>query len=207
MDKGNNKIKLYTSQSDIVLQIIEKDGVCYSKKEFVSKKYSESSNIFITAYSWFVKEAEKIVKKPEKAEYPYWAFKDLYNVDDSAGGNILTLKVPLEEAIFFDLFDWNKIICMKYIGVCEEDEKEFKENIKKLGLKETNIMLTNFYPELKMQIMESWKFLFRHHKNIKIVNIDKIGKVQVGLWQIKQRMHYKMFVKIVKRVLLIEPAF
>lgn len=51
------------------------------------------------------------------------------------------------------------------------------------------------------------RLLFIHHKNIKIVNIDKIGKVQVGLWQIKQRMHYKMFVKIVKRVLLIEPAF
>ena len=25
-----------------------------------------------------------------------------------------------------------------------------------------------------------------HHKNIKIVNIDKIGKVQVGLWKIKK---------------------
>lgn len=51
------------------------------------------------------------------------------------------------------------------------------------------------------------KLLFMHHKNIKIVNIDKIGKVQVVLWLIKKRMHYKMFVKIVKRVLLIEPAF
>lgn len=30
------------------------------------------------------------------------------------------------------------------------------------------------------------KLLFMHHKNIKIVNIDKIGKVQVGLWLIKK---------------------
>ena len=51
------------------------------------------------------------------------------------------------------------------------------------------------------------KLLFMHHKNIKIVNIDKIGKVQVVFWLIKKRMYYKMFVKIVKRVLLIEPAF
>lgn len=50
------------------------------------------------------------------------------------------------------------------------------------------------------------KLLFMHHKNIKIVNIDKIGKVQVVLWQIKKRMDYKRFVKIVKRVLSIEPA-
>lgn len=186
VDKENNTMRLYTSQTDIVLKAIEKDEVCYSKKEFVRQKYLESSNIFITAYSWFVKEAEKIVPKPEKAEYPYWAFKDLYNTDDSAGGNILTLEVPLDNAIFFDLFDWNKIICMKYIGVCEEDDIEFREKIKKLGLKETDIMLTNFYPELKAQIMESWKLLFRHHENIKIGNMDGIGGVQAGLWQIKK---------------------
>lgn len=30
------------------------------------------------------------------------------------------------------------------------------------------------------------KLLFMHHKNIKIVNIDKIGRVQVVLWQIKK---------------------
>ena len=51
------------------------------------------------------------------------------------------------------------------------------------------------------------KLLFMHHKNIKIVNIDKIGRVQVGLWLIKKRIYYKRFVKIVKRALLIEPAF
>lgn len=186
MDKGNNKIKLYTSQSDIVLHIIEKEGVCYSKKEFVRKKYSESATIFITAYSWFVKEAEKIIPKPEKAEYPYWAFKELYNLDDSGGGNVLSLNVPLKEAIFFDLFDWNKIICMKYIGSSEKDEIEFKETIKKFGLKETDIMLTSFYPELKQNIMESWKRLFRNHENIKNGNEEGIGGVQAGLWRIKK---------------------
>ena len=51
------------------------------------------------------------------------------------------------------------------------------------------------------------KLLFMHHKDIKIVNIDKIVKGQVVFWLIKKRMYYKMFVKIVKRVLLIEPAF
>ena len=189
MDKENNKIKkikLYTSQSDIVLQIIENDGVCYSKKEFVRKKYYESAHIFITAYSWFVKEFEKIIPKPEKAEYPYWAFKELYNLDDSSGGNVIKLNVPLEEVILFDLFDWNKIICMKYIGENEEDEREFKENIKKLGLKEIDIMLTNFYPELKQKITESWKRLFRNNENIKNGNEKEIHGVQAGLWQIKK---------------------
>lgn len=186
MDKGHYKVKLYTSQSDIVLNTIENEGVCYSKKEFVLKKYFESAPIFITAYSWFVKEAEKIIMKPENAQYPYWAFKELYNLDDSGYGNVLKLNVPLEEVIFFDLFDWNKIICMKYIGNCKKDEIEFKETLKKLGLKETDIMLTNFYPELKQNIMESWKRLFKHHENIKNGNEEGVGGVQAGLWRIKK---------------------
>ena len=32
------------------------------------------------------------------------------------------------------------------------------------------------------------KLLFMHHKNIKIVNIDKIVRVQVVLWQIKKNV-------------------
>ena len=32
----------------------------------------------------------------------------------------------------------------------------------------------------------AYKLLFMHHKNIKIVNINKIGGVQAGLWQIKK---------------------
>lgn len=30
------------------------------------------------------------------------------------------------------------------------------------------------------------RLLFRHHENIKIGNINKIVKVQAGLWQIKK---------------------
>ena len=48
---------------------------------------------------WIRKPA--FVPKPEHAEFPYWAFTDTYNVDTSAGGTILTLDVPMNEAVFF----------------------------------------------------------------------------------------------------------
>ena len=83
MDYSNNKITLYSLQADPVIEAIKKDGVCFSKKKYVEKKYVESAAIFTTVYSWFVNEAGKFAKKPEGAEYPYWAFKDLYNVDQA----------------------------------------------------------------------------------------------------------------------------
>ena len=69
-----NTIRLYSFQTDVVYQVLKRDGVCYSKEEYVRKKYKESAKVFINAYGWFVKEAQHIVPKPEGAEYPYWAF-------------------------------------------------------------------------------------------------------------------------------------
>ncbi|WP_288624516.1 hypothetical protein [uncultured Brachyspira sp.] len=44
-----------------------------------------------------------------------------------------------------------------------------------------------YLKELKnISIYIACKLLFMHHKNIKIVNIDKIVRVQVGLWLIKK---------------------
>ena len=110
MGEKCNTITLYASQADPVIEAIERNGVCYSKEAYVRKKYQESAKIFTTAYSWFVREMEKYVKKPDGAEYPYWAFREAYNVDQSMGGNFLTLEVPLDEVLLFDMYDWNKIL-------------------------------------------------------------------------------------------------
>ena len=70
-------------------QVLDRDGICFSRREYVQKKYEESAPVFLSAYDWFVKAAEAHVPKPQGAEYPYWAFKSPENVDPSAGGRIL----------------------------------------------------------------------------------------------------------------------
>jgi len=153
----------------------------------VVKKYEESALIFVAAYDWFVKEAEKYVPKPEGAQYPYWAVKDLDSVDQSTGDKLLKLKVPRDEVIFFDMYDWNKILCLRYIGETEEDEEQFQQMLVERGInKEKDIILTNFYPDLKAQVQDSWKRLFRHHEDIKQGNIKNVKSVQAGLWQLKK---------------------
>ena len=143
MDYRHQTITLFSSQADPVLHAIEKDGVCYSKAAYVRRKYGESSPIFLTAYDWYVRHAEALVPKPEHAEFPYWAFTDTYNVDTSAGGNILTLEVPIEEVVFFQVKDWNKILCLTLIGESEAEEDEFRQELSARGLHTTDIMLTS----------------------------------------------------------------
>lgn len=187
MDIRNNKVILYSSQAEAVLQIIERDGECFSKRKYVEDKYQESAPIFVSAYSWFVHEAEKYVARPENAEYPYWAFKDIYSVEASGDSRIIKLEVPADEAVFFDMYDWNKILNLKYIGETETDEQEFRKMLRDYGItRESDVVLTNFYPNLKRQVKESWKRLFRHHEDIINGETQGIGSIQAGLWTIRK---------------------
>ena len=64
MGDESNTIILYSAQTNRVWDVIERDGVCYSKEEYVRRKYQESAPIFVTAYSWFVSQMPKYVEKP-----------------------------------------------------------------------------------------------------------------------------------------------
>ena len=165
MGEKCNTITLYASQADPVIEAIERNGVCYSKEAYVRKKYQESAKIFTTAYSWFVREMEKYVKKPDGAEYPYWA---------------------LDEVLLFDMYDWNKILCLKYIGEDEKDEEQFQEQLEMYGIKEMDAVLSNFYPLQKQQILKSWQRLTRYHEELVHGNTELVRDVQAGLWRIKK---------------------
>ncbi|WP_242825229.1 DUF3841 domain-containing protein [Proteocatella sphenisci] len=64
----------------------------------------------------------------------------------------MKLEVPVEAAVFFDMYDWNKILSLKYIGETEKDEQEFRKMLRDYGItRESDVVLTNFYPNLKLQ--------------------------------------------------------
>ena len=57
---------------------------------------------------------------------------------------MLTLDVPIGEAILFDMFDWTKIMQMHYIGENESEEATFSEKLKNMGMNEFQIMTSKF---------------------------------------------------------------
>lgn len=185
MGQTGSSIILYSGQTDQVCEIIKRDGVCYSRPSYVEKKYGESAAIFRTAYDFYVKEAKKIVPCPQDAEYPYWAFKDRDSVE-YPDGRVLTLKVPLDEVVLFDMYDWTKILQFQYIGRTDADTRAFKEELAARGIREYDVMLGRFYEEQKQQILNSWKQIFRHHETIKNGIVPEGIRVQVGLWRISR---------------------
>lgn len=186
MGNRDKTVRLYSLQTDTVLGVIENEGACFSKADYVRRKYQESAPVFLAAYGWYASHAKDIVPVPPGGEYPYWAFAELYNAQQSADGNVLTLSVPPDEAVFFDMYDWNKIMRLSYIGENEDEEREFVRELRLRGLSENDVMLSSFYPDLKEKTLNSWKRLFRHHERIKQGDRNGVQSVQAGLWQIKK---------------------
>ena len=187
MGSADSRITLYSAQAQVVVNTLEREGVCFSRREYVESKYEESAPIFVAAYSWFAAEAEKYLPKPQGASYPYWAFRDLYSVEQSADSRALRLSVPVDAAVFFDMYDWNKVIRLQYMGETKAEEDRFRQKLAAYGVRrESDVILTPFYPDLKREVQDSWQRLFRYHEKIKAGEANGAQSVQAGLWQLKK---------------------
>ncbi len=176
----NGKITLWTSQREIVLNTIKEKGVYHVRKEFILEKYGEVSNVFIEPYNWFIGKAEKIVPKPDGAQYPIWLFTDLKYVENYEGSHVLEIEVDYEKVILFDPSKWNRILNLSYIPNDEKDKNEYYESLEKQGVyDETNIYMTNYYPHLKQKVKKSWERLFED-------NIDLSKPKQAALWELRR---------------------
>jgi hypothetical protein len=162
-------------------------GAAFSRREYVAAKYEECAGIFLTAYDAYIREAERIIPRPDTLAYPYWAFASMQQVDRSGGGRVMTLRVPVGDAVFFDQYDWYKVLRLSYIGESPEDEAAFARKLEMRGIRDTSeAVLKPFYPDIKREITSSWKKLFRHDSAIRSGDTSGVRAVQAGLWQIKK---------------------
>lgn len=187
MDPICHTVTLYTAQTPAVKERLLREGTCFSRAEYVRRKYGESAPVFLTVYEWFVNEAARRVPLPEGAEFPYWAFFDCRSADTSSGDvELLQMDVPLSEGIYFDMYDWTTLLRLDYLGETEAETLAFRRELTQRGLRSTDVMLTNFHPALKQEILRSWQRLFRHHEAVLRGDLSGIGSVQAGLWQLKK---------------------
>lgn len=185
MDNPNNRITLYSSQSDEIAAALRNGDTHYAKEKYIREKYGEVSEVFLAAYSWYRAEASRLVPRPPEAESGIWAYADLKLLDRVPGYSILKLSVPADEAVFFRTRDWNRVLNLRFIGETEEEERVFEEKLARHGVKyEGDIYLKPFYPQLRSELIKSWSRLFRFHEAIRAGSPDIAPDIQAGLWRI-----------------------
>ena len=179
---------LYSSQPDAIAQQIKQGQTHHAKMQNIREKYGkEVAPIFTSAYQWFIRHAEQIIPRPDEAESAIWAYGHLRYMEEHEGFKILTLSVPVDQAIFFSMADWNKILNQRYIGLSDQENQAFSDKLTKQGISyEGDVFRKPFYPQLKQEIMKSWQNLFRFHtptqEALRLGEEAPIKDMQAALW-------------------------
>lgn len=178
---NNSTITLFTAQTQVVIDAIERDGYTRVKRAFIQKKYGDQSWVFQQAYSFFAQHAPRFVEPPEGAESGIWCFRDWRLALAGAGCTLLELEVPRDQAVLFDSRLWNRMLNLEYLGANEADEAAFEKRIAGMGLKSSaDAFSTSFYPTVKREILQSWQRLFDSADNCPDTYLE------AGLWEIRR---------------------
>lgn len=184
--KNKNKLIIWTQQSQKVVDKLKEAERLTVKKEFIQEKYGSEGEIFLKAYNFFVKEAEKIVPRPDGAEYPYWGALKKENAFSGAQGYLIKLKIPSSKLIIFDRDKWNKILNLSYLPDNKQDLKKHKDYLKKMGITaDSEIVLSVHYPQLKRKIEKSWQKLFQDQ-------IENIAQKKIAFWELRSEWLQKI---------------
>lgn len=186
MDCKDRYIELYTVQPEKIADSIRKGHCHYAKMKYIEDKYGDVKGVFLNAYHWYVRQASAIVERPEQAESGIWTFVNKRYVKQHPGYQVMKLRVPVEEAVFFRMSDWNKVLNLRYVGKTKEEEDTYSEKLEKYGITyEGEVCDTPFYPQLKGELTASWNNLFRFDQKVKSGGPVEFEDMQAGLWCIK----------------------
>lgn len=186
MDSKSNSLTMYTSQPDFIVNNLKNTGIHIAKMKYIKEKYGQVSDVFVNAYEWYIHKAQNIVPKPEQSESAIWTFGNPQYIEKHNGYKILKLCIPVVDAVFFRMSDWNKRLNMQYLGITNKENKEYYNNLDKYGIKyEGDVYLTSYYPQLKSELIKSWDNMFRYDSKIKENKDFLFSDIQAGIWILK----------------------
>ena len=179
---------VYTRQDIKILDILEEKNRYIAQKKYVLNRLDKEGDIYLNFYDWLTKEASKIIKKPEDVEIPIWVSlekdKKLSLIENTV---ILSLDIPDDKIILIDMHKWGQITNYSYLPINIEDKNEHLQILDEYGINNQKAIMTNFYPQIKNKIMDSWTRLFDN--NIKSIDINgkEIEPLFVGIiWEVRK---------------------
>ena len=137
---GGEKIRVWTKQHENVWKILQEKGRFIQQKRYVAGDLGDQAGIMREAYDWLAKNSPDVKNKPVDVEYPVWvSFKKETTMLKEPGTVILELEVDPAIITHVNIEKWGAIL---------------------YGVSDTKAYMSQFYPEIKREIRESWKRLF-----------------------------------------------
>lgn len=155
------KIKVWTRQHKNVLKELEAAGRYIARKEYIYIDMQEHADTIFEVYDWLVKNGPDAGNRPLDVKYPVWVSFD-EGAAMMAGDNGVVLELLVDESniTFINIAKRGTILNYSYIAKDEADARRHREILKLYGTDDVKAVMTQFYPEIKREIVNSWKRLF-----------------------------------------------
>lgn len=178
-------VKLWTRQDIRSLKQLEEKGVYRVKEQYIQEQFGIITDHYLKLYKWFVEAASKKVEKPDEVTYPIWCAVDKRNMLRPIENTVVyELEIERSKVIYFDGAKWDYVLNHLYIPKDEEDEKKYKEDMKKKGFDNVFSFIEGKYshfPFERKRVMDSWHRIFE-------IDEWNIFKVQGNIWEIHPEM-------------------
>lgn len=153
------KITVWTRQHENILRTLEEQGRHVARREYVLG--NEDARLMLTCYDWLVSHHPAPSSRPADADYPVWlSLQQDAAMLPSPGSVILELEVEEELVTSINIAKWGAINNFSYIPADEADARRHKKLLADYGTSDTKACMTQFYPELKREIIQSWDRLW-----------------------------------------------
>ncbi|AYD41198.1 DUF3841 domain-containing protein [Clostridium fermenticellae] len=174
-------ITVWTKQNENVIKELEETGRYVVKKEYILQDLGECAPLVLEAYDWLVENTLNVTKKPDDAEYPVWvSFMRQTTMLPSTGTIILELAVEPSIITSVNINKWGAILNYSYIPKDKQDAKRHHQVLEQYGVSDAKAYMSQFYPQIKREIIASWKRLFDN--SILLGNSESYGNI----WEVKK---------------------
>ena len=175
------KIKVWTRQHKNVAEVLSEKGRYITKEEYIRKENQEHSEIILRAYRCLSQNGPNVKNKPADVKYPVWvSFEEESLMLQGENDVILELEVNEEDITPVNVTKWGMILNYSYIPLNDGDAKRHREKMEMYGTNDVEAVMSQFYPELRREITDSWMRLY--DDSVVVGNNLKYGNI----WEIKK---------------------
>ena len=175
-----DRITVWTKQHEDVAHTLSLNGRYVVKKEYIAIDLDEHADIVLEAYDWLSTHSPDAKNRPADVQYPVWV---TYSSDRAMlkGKNSVVIELSVPPALItpINIAKWGAILNYSYIPLNEEDKKRHSELLNAYGVSDAKAYMSQFYPDIKREIADSWLRLF--DDSILMGNELKYGNI----WEIR----------------------
>jgi len=174
-------ITAWTRQNRLILKDLEEKGRYIARKNFIKADMEDTAPVVLMAYDWLVKHSPKAHLRPADVEYLIWiSYVREATMMPDENSVVLELSIDPEIITPVNINKWGAILNYSYIPKDEKDAARHRELLEMYGVSDAKACMTQFYPQIKKEVIDSWERLF--DKDILLGNALEYGTI----WEIRK---------------------